>query len=237
MTQTQKKINPYQILGLPDFAPMEEVSRRYRALAKKYHPDINPGHEAEMKVVNNAYDQIKAGWIPSEEPPRQQNRRQQPQQQSPQQQTWQQAQPDPRDVLLEVNMHIDRKKVKKLERKWHCSDDDFVKIFQRFVDLRCFSFLCPASGKASDFSRIAEDYWATCLKAEKSRTDPDLVSDVTKERGITTGFHIYLTDGMRLVMHSFADRVLPQGYSMEDFISYVRAQIGEWIYEFAHERI
>ncbi|MGN0312070.1 MAG: J domain-containing protein [Lachnospiraceae bacterium] len=261
MTQTQEKINPYQVLGLPDFAPMEEVNRRYRALAKKYHPDINPGHEAEMKAVNNAYDLIKGGWIPPKEPPqqtarqprqqeprqtqrqqeprqtqRQQTQRQQTQQQRTQRQQTQQQrtqqQTDPRDILIMVNMHIDRRKVKKLERKWHCSDEDFVKMFQRFVDLRCFSFLRPSSGRANDFSRIAQDYWSGCAEAEMTQKDP-----VTKERGITTGFQIYLTDVMRLVFGAFANQVLPQGYSMEDFVSYVRAQIGEWIYEFAHERI
>ena len=40
----------------------EEVKRAYRALAKKYHPDMNPGdaHAAEMmNKINAAYDQIK----------------------------------------------------------------------------------------------------------------------------------------------------------------------------------
>ena len=43
--------------------------------------------------------------------------------------------------------------------------------------------------------------------------------------------------GEVLIQYIAVGKHLPQGYSMEDFISYVRAQIGEWIYEFAHERI
>ncbi len=31
--------NYYQILGLPDFASIEEVKKAFRELAKKHHPD------------------------------------------------------------------------------------------------------------------------------------------------------------------------------------------------------
>ena len=54
--------DPYQILNIPPTATDEEVKRAYRALAKKYHPDMNPGdqHAAEMmNQINAAYDQIK----------------------------------------------------------------------------------------------------------------------------------------------------------------------------------
>ena len=65
--------DPYSVLGLTPDASDEEVKRAYRALAKKYHPDMNPGdqHAAEMmNQINAAYDQIKnpqprvnfAGW-------------------------------------------------------------------------------------------------------------------------------------------------------------------------------
>ena len=42
--------DPYSVLGLTPDASDEEVKRAYRALAKKYHPDMNPGdqHAAEM---------------------------------------------------------------------------------------------------------------------------------------------------------------------------------------------
>ena len=54
--------DPYSVLGLTPDASDEEVKRAYRALAKKYHPDMNPGdqHAAEMmNQINAAYDQIK----------------------------------------------------------------------------------------------------------------------------------------------------------------------------------
>ena len=54
--------DPYSVLGLTPGASDEEVKRAYRALAKKYHPDMNPGdqHAAEMmNQINAAYDQIK----------------------------------------------------------------------------------------------------------------------------------------------------------------------------------
>ena len=54
--------DPYSVLGLTPDASDEEVKRAYRALAKKYHPDMNPGdqHAAEMmNRINAAYAQIK----------------------------------------------------------------------------------------------------------------------------------------------------------------------------------
>ena len=54
--------DPYRVLGLRPDASDEEVKRAYRALAKKYHPDMNPGdaHAAQrMNEINAAYDQIK----------------------------------------------------------------------------------------------------------------------------------------------------------------------------------
>lgn len=54
--------DPYKVLGLSPDASDEEVKRAYRQLAKKYHPDANPG-DAEaarkMQEINAAYDQIK----------------------------------------------------------------------------------------------------------------------------------------------------------------------------------
>ncbi len=54
--------DPYRVLGLTPDATDEQVKQAYRALAKKYHPDMNPGdpHAAEMmNKINAAYDQIK----------------------------------------------------------------------------------------------------------------------------------------------------------------------------------
>ena len=54
--------DPYSVLGLSRDATDEEVKQAYRRLAKKYHPDLNPGDQEaarKMQQVNEAYDQIK----------------------------------------------------------------------------------------------------------------------------------------------------------------------------------
>lgn len=48
----------YAILGVPKTAKPEEIKTSFRKLAKKYHPDLNPGDqqaEARFKEVNEAY--------------------------------------------------------------------------------------------------------------------------------------------------------------------------------------
>ena len=54
--------DPYKVLGLDRDASDEDVKRAYRRLAKKYHPDLNPGDQEaarRMQEVNSAYEQIK----------------------------------------------------------------------------------------------------------------------------------------------------------------------------------
>ena len=56
--------DPYEVLGVPRGASEEEVTKAYRKLAKKYHPDLNPGDEEaakKMSEINAAYNQIKNG--------------------------------------------------------------------------------------------------------------------------------------------------------------------------------
>ncbi len=54
--------DPYKVLGVSPDASDEEIKQAYRRLAKKYHPDLNPGDEEaarRMQEVNEAYEQIK----------------------------------------------------------------------------------------------------------------------------------------------------------------------------------
>ncbi|MDX5320214.1 MAG: DnaJ domain-containing protein, partial [Bacteroidota bacterium] len=50
--------NFYSILGLPDYASLEEVRQAFKKLALRYHPDKNPGDdqaEERFKEISNAY--------------------------------------------------------------------------------------------------------------------------------------------------------------------------------------
>lgn len=49
----------YEVMGVPKNATEDEIKKAYRKLAKKYHPDLNPGDkqaEAKFKEVNEAYE-------------------------------------------------------------------------------------------------------------------------------------------------------------------------------------
>ena len=50
--------NPYEILGVAASATQDEIQKAYRKLAKKLHPDLNPGDksaEEKFKAVSGAY--------------------------------------------------------------------------------------------------------------------------------------------------------------------------------------
>ena len=51
--------NYYEILGIPKTSTADEIKRSYRRLARKYHPDLNPGDKAaeeRFKDIGEAYE-------------------------------------------------------------------------------------------------------------------------------------------------------------------------------------
>jgi molecular chaperone DnaJ len=51
--------DPYAVLGVAPDTSDEEIKKAYRRLAKKHHPDVNPGvraHEQRFKEITAAYD-------------------------------------------------------------------------------------------------------------------------------------------------------------------------------------
>lgn len=51
-------IDPYEVLGVPRDATIDEIKRAYRKLAMEYHPDKNPGDpvcEEKFKRISEAY--------------------------------------------------------------------------------------------------------------------------------------------------------------------------------------
>jgi molecular chaperone DnaJ len=56
---TTAKQDYYDLLGVPRKAAQKEIRQAYRKLARKYHPDLNPGDkssEEKFKQVQEAYD-------------------------------------------------------------------------------------------------------------------------------------------------------------------------------------
>lgn len=53
--------NYFEVLNLPTNASLEEIKRRYRILAKKFHPDINksPGAHEKFIEIDIAYQKLK----------------------------------------------------------------------------------------------------------------------------------------------------------------------------------
>jgi len=52
-------LTPYEVLGLPPSASMDEVKKAYHALAVKFHPAFNHGKEEMFRKVSTAYETIQ----------------------------------------------------------------------------------------------------------------------------------------------------------------------------------
>jgi len=71
--------DPFRVLGVPPDALWTEIKEAYRAKARLYHPDVNPGLEAwaetQMKILNAALAMIRTGDAPHGPRPREKGRR------------------------------------------------------------------------------------------------------------------------------------------------------------------
>ncbi|KAK1443943.1 DnaJ 1 [Babesia gibsoni] len=57
-SSTRRSKDPYSVLGVSRNATTDEIKRKFRELAKKYHPDLNPSPDAKQKMaeISSAYE-------------------------------------------------------------------------------------------------------------------------------------------------------------------------------------
>ena len=49
-----------KVLNLPAFVSFKEIKQRYRALSKKFHPDLQSEDDLKMQEINKAYSILKS---------------------------------------------------------------------------------------------------------------------------------------------------------------------------------
>jgi curved DNA-binding protein CbpA len=50
----------YELFGVPENAPLDEIRKSWKALMRQYHPDANPGVDSRIAVeINRAFDVLK----------------------------------------------------------------------------------------------------------------------------------------------------------------------------------
>ena len=57
----EQKPDFYELLGVSSDASEQDIKRAYRKLARKYHPDVNPGDpaaERKFKEISQAYNTL-----------------------------------------------------------------------------------------------------------------------------------------------------------------------------------
>ena len=61
-----EKRDYYEVLGIQKGASEDEIKKAYKKLARKYHPDMNPGDkeaEEKFKEIAEAYEILSnEGW-------------------------------------------------------------------------------------------------------------------------------------------------------------------------------
>jgi len=63
----EQKRDYYEVLGVDKNADDAAIKKAYRVLAKKYHPDMNPGDKEAEKKFKEAFRSICSTERPGEE--------------------------------------------------------------------------------------------------------------------------------------------------------------------------
>lgn len=54
-------MNPYSVLGVSAMSDRQEIKKKYRELAKKYHPDSSTGDASRFDEIQKAWEMIESG--------------------------------------------------------------------------------------------------------------------------------------------------------------------------------